>query len=105
MSKYYREVRDTDKGIELLTEPYPIWVVPVEVDDIPEHRELKEKFQRWASYTDEWHPASEPPKPEDFLPYNVILVLGVDGCPFVVKNWQPDWTKTGAQWKRISPPA
>jgi hypothetical protein len=97
MSKYYRECKPTECGV-LYFDHYSEhgYYVPVEID--------------------EWHPASEPPKPEDFEPTgNVeclekLSVRSLDGRIFnAFTHWKNDsWTAEAApfctHWRKITPP-
>lgn len=95
MNKYYREIHKDEK--------------PIEVDDIPEVKELKgalractELYESALAESDPWHPASDPPKAEDFEPTGHILVIGGSSKARCLKrlSCKPIYT----HWRKITPP-
>jgi hypothetical protein len=67
---------------------------------------LKYRIRRLIE-VDEWHPASEPPKPEDFEPTGKVDVAWLRLATQVTTS---EYERSGyfiklkAHWRRISPP-
>lgn len=85
MSKYYRKIEKDipwGDGTTIVQSDY----IPIEVDD--------------------WHPASDPPKPEDFLPLGKIQVFLDDGEIRDVCHATSRFalTKGVTDWRKITPP-
>lgn len=127
MSKYYRKAKSNDNvSIELR-------VTPVEVDDIPRpyranflwgHKDesieeagyefangkTEDYIKEWwgillqRAQSDPWHPASEPPKPEDFEPTGKVMIIDVvtESALLVTPERYSKFNVT--HWKKVTPP-
>lgn len=67
-----------------------------------------EAWRKRAMNTDEWHPASEPPKPGDFEPTGLVEMIDTKDPDFIVEHYNKwavrKYGKRCTHWRKITPP-
>lgn len=121
MSQYYREVIDFD-SIAGNPRVRLIHALPVEVDEIPEVKEMMQResqrdlmskmtiarIEELERNSDPWHRVSDkPPQPEDFKPTGYIHAIDDEDNHHRLNQAEwIEWSKvtTYIYWRKITPP-